>query len=424
MARQNPIELPISLYIEDIQLKDSIMQLQKRIKPKNKQEGRSHRSKRTVKKDALFGNITISKSVSRALDEMGYTKPTEIQLESIPILSKGNDVVGKAQTGTGKTTAFGIPLVQSIDPTKQVTQGIILVPTRELASQVSTEIRKLSEFLPIRTIALYGGQSINKQITDLRKTPHIIVGTPGRILDHISRGTIKLNNISFAILDEADQMLDIGFAEDMVKIIGFTPRTRQTALFSATIPRTIKRLISRFLRNPSWIQVGAEIDAADTIKQIYYEVADQDKFKGLSELLSYSSKENKALVFCRTQIGVDRLTKRLRNSRFDAKSIHGGMSQSQRERVIRDYRSGTPKILVATNLAARGLDIPEISYVINYNMPGNIEEYVHRIGRTGRIGNLGTAITFVGEDDFNMMGLLAKRFGENLKKGRLNLYKA
>tara|TARA_B100000029_G_scaffold368561_1_gene362128 strand:+ start:2067 stop:3269 length:1203 start_codon:yes stop_codon:yes gene_type:complete len=400
------------------------MQLQKRIKPKNKQEGRSHRSKRTVKKDALFGNITISKSVSRALDEMGYTKPTEIQLESIPILSKGNDVVGKAQTGTGKTTAFGIPLVQSIDPTKQVTQGIILVPTRELASQVSTEIRKLSEFLPIRTIALYGGQSINKQITDLRKTPHIIVGTPGRILDHISRGTIKLNNISFAILDEADQMLDIGFAEDMVKIIGFTPRTRQTALFSATIPRTIKRLISRFLRNPSWIQVGAEIDAADTIKQIYYEVADQDKFKGLSELLSYSSKENKALVFCRTQIGVDRLTKRLRNSRFDAKSIHGGMSQSQRERVIRDYRSGTPKILVATNLAARGLDIPEISYVINYNMPGNIEEYVHRIGRTGRIGNLGTAITFVGEDDFNMMGLLAKRFGENLKKGRLNLYKA
>ena len=400
------------------------MQLQKRIKPKNKQEGRSHRSKRTVKKEALFGNITISKSVSRALDEMGYTKPTEIQLESIPVLSKGDDVVGKAQTGTGKTTAFGIPLVQSIDPTKQVTQGIILVPTRELASQVSTEIRKLSEFLPIRTIALYGGQSINKQITDLRKTPHIIVGTPGRILDHISRGTIKLNNISFAILDEADQMLDIGFAEDMVKIIGFTPRTRQTALFSATIPRTIKRLISRFLRNPSWIQVGAEIDAADTIKQIYYEVADQDKFKGLSELLSYSSKENKALVFCRTQIGVDRLTKRLRNSRFDAKSIHGGMSQSQRERVIRDYRSGTPRILVATNLAARGLDIPEISYVINYNMPGNIEEYVHRIGRTGRIGNLGTAITFVGEDDFNMMGLLAKRFGENLEKGRLNLYKA
>ena len=400
------------------------MQLQKRIKPKNKQEGRSHRSKRTVKKEALFGNITISKSVSRALDEMGYTKPTEIQLESIPVLSKGDDVVGKAQTGTGKTTAFGIPLVQSIDPTKQVTQGIILVPTRELASQVSTEIRKLSEFLPIRTIALYGGQSINKQITDLRKTPHIIVGTPGRILDHISRGTIKLNNIRFAILDEADQMLDIGFAEDMVKIIGFTPRTRQTALFSATIPRTIKRLISRFLRNPSWIQVGAEIDAADTIKQIYYEVADQDKFKGLSELLSYSSKENKALVFCRTQIGVDRLTKRLRNSRFDAKSIHGGMSQSQRERVIRDYRSGTPRILVATNLAARGLDIPEISYVINYNMPGNIEEYVHRIGRTGRIGNLGTAITFVGEDDFNMMGLLAKRFGENLEKGRLNLYKA
>ena len=400
------------------------MQLQKRIKPKKKQEGRSHRGKRTVKKEALFGNITISKSVSRALDEMGYTKPTEIQLESIPVLSKGDDVVGKAQTGTGKTTAFGIPLVQSIDPTKQVTQGIILVPTRELASQVSTEIRKLSEFLPIRTIALYGGQSINKQITDLRKTPHIIVGTPGRILDHISRGTIKLNNIRFAILDEADQMLDIGFAEDMVKIIGFTPRTRQTALFSATIPRTIKRLISRFLRNPSWIQVGAEIDAADTIKQIYYEVADQDKFKGLSELLSYSSKENKALVFCRTQIGVDRLTKRLRNSRFDAKSIHGGMSQSQRERVIRDYRSGTPKILVATNLAARGLDIPEISYVINYNMPGNIEEYVHRIGRTGRIGNLGTAITFVGEDDFNMMGLLAKRFGENLEKGRLNLYKA
>lgn len=400
------------------------MQLQKRMTTTKKNRSRVRQVKSSVKTGSLFGKIEISESISRALDEMGYNDPTEIQSLSIPVLSKGHDVVGKAQTGTGKTTAFGIPLVESIDPSKNLTQGIILVPTRELANQVSIEIQRLSTFLPIRTMALYGGQSINKQITDLRNTPHIIVGTPGRILDHIRRSTIKLNNIRFAILDEADQMLDIGFADDMIKIIGLTPRSRQTALFSATIPKTIKRLISRFLRDPSWIQVGEEIEASNTIKQMYYEVADQDKFKGLNELLSQSSKQNKSLIFCRTQIGVDRLTKRLRDSQFDAQSIHGGMSQSLREKVIRGYRAGTPKILVATNLAARGLDIPQISYVINYNMPGNIEEYVHRIGRTGRIGNLGTAITFVGEDDFNMMELLAKKFGTNLEKGRLDLYKA
>lgn len=381
------------------------------------------RAKKSGSRDPkYFGSIHVSTRIYRALKRMGYSDPTPIQIESIPKLSLGSDIVGKAQTGTGKTTAFSIPLIQKIDPTKTTTQGIVLVPTRELAVQVTGEIKKLSQFLPIRTTTLYGGQPIIKQVEELKKTPHIIVGTPGRILDHLRRNTLRLDRITFAILDEADQMLDIGFSDDMIKILSLTPRNRQTALFSATIPPTIKRLINRFLRNPQYIDVGNGIEAADTVKQMYYEVAEQDKFKGLTEILSSDADARKTLIFCRTQIGVDILARRLSKENFNANAIHGGLSQIQRDKVISSYRLGKSQILVATNVAARGLDIPDIGYVINYNMPGNIEEYIHRIGRTGRIGNLGTSITFVGEDDFELMDLIKKKFEANIEKGRLLLY--
>ena len=364
----------------------------------------------------------VSEPVSRALMSMGYENPTPIQQDAIPKLLDGSDVVGKAQTGTGKTTAFGIPLVERLDPTVREVQAIVLVPTRELAVQVTEELRQLCHFRGLSVVTLYGGQPIARQMEALKRSAHIIVGTPGRVLDHIGRGTVQLDRVRMAILDEADQMLDIGFADDMVRILRLTPRRRQSALFSATMPPFIRRMINRFLRDPVWIQIGEEIEPAETIHQVYYEVAQQDKFNGLREVFRTELQDEKALIFCRTQIGVDRLARRLQGAGFNAEPIHGGLRQSQRDAVMKGFRAGTLQILVATNVAARGLDIPEISHVINYDMPDNIEEYVHRIGRTGRIGNEGTAVTFASEDDFEMVDGLKKRMGDNLTKGRLSLY--
>ena len=373
-------------------------------------------------RDKTFGTVTVSEPIRLALDDMGYENPTPIQVEAIPVMLEGRDVVGRAQTGTGKTTAFGIPMVELLDPTRREVQGIVLAPTRELAVQATGELRRLAKHRGLKVVTLYGGQKIEVQLKALQETPQIIVGTPGRVQDHMQRGTLKLNNVRIAILDEADQMLDIGFAEDMIRILRATPRARQTALFSATVPSFIRRMIERFLRDPIHIGIGEESGAADTIEQVYYEVAAQDKLAGLEEVLRTDLEGEKTLIFCRTQVGVDRLTRRLQRARIRVEPIHGGMRQNQREAVMRSFRSGELKVLVATNVASRGLDIPEISHVINYDMPGNLEEYIHRIGRTGRIGNAGKAVTFVGEDDFAMLQTISKHVGDVLAKGRLSLY--
>ena len=373
-------------------------------------------------RDKTFGTVTVSEPIRLALDDMGYEDPTPIQVEAIPVMLEGRDVVGRAQTGTGKTTAFGIPMVELLDPTRREVQGIVLAPTRELAVQVTGELRRLAKHRGLKVVTLYGGQKIEVQLKALQETPQIIVGTPGRVQDHMQRGTLKLNNVRIAILDEADQMLDIGFAEDMIRILRATPRARQTALFSATVPSFIRRMIERFLRDPIHIGIGEESGAADTIEQVYYEVAAQDKLAGLEEVLRTDLEGEKTLIFCRTQVGVDRLARRLQRARIRVEPIHGGMRQNQREAVMRSFRSGELKVLVATNVASRGLDIPEISHVINYDMPGNLEEYIHRIGRTGRIGNAGKAVTFVGEDDFAMLQTISKHVGDVLAKGRLSLY--
>ncbi|MYD35762.1 MAG: DEAD/DEAH box helicase [Dehalococcoidia bacterium] len=373
-------------------------------------------------RDKTFGTVSVSAPIRRALDEMGYEEPTPIQVEAIPVMFEGRDVVGRAQTGTGKTTAFGIPMIELLDPTRREVQGIVLAPTRELAVQVTGELRRLAKHRGIKVVTLYGGQKIDLQLRALRETPQIIVGTPGRVQDHMQRGTLKLNSVRIAVLDEADQMLDIGFAEDMIRILRATPRARQTALFSATVPFFIRRMIERFLRDPVHIGIGEESEAADTIEQVYYEVASQDKMAGLEEVLQTELEGEKVLIFCRTQVGVDRLARRLQRARIRVEPIHGGMRQNQREAVMRAFRSGDLKVLVATNVASRGLDIPEISHVINYDMPGNLEEYIHRIGRTGRIGNAGKAVTFVGEDDFSMLQTIKEHVGDVLTKGRLSLY--
>jgi ATP-dependent RNA helicase DeaD len=353
---------------------------------------------------------------------MGYTVPTPIQELAIPALLAGRDVVGKAQTGTGKTAAFGIPMVERLDPAARYTQAIVLEPTRELAVQVAEELRRLSRFRGLRVATIYGGQPIDRQFTALQAGAHIVVGTPGRILDHIGRGTLHLDRVRIAILDEADEMLDIGFADDMVRILGLTPRDRQTALFSATIPPFIRRLVHRFLKEPQWVHLGEESEPPDTIRQVYYEVTEDAKLNGLLELLRTKLRGEKALVFRRTQWGVDKLVDMLQRRGVMVEGIHGGLRQNQRDAVMRTFRAGTLRILAATNVAARGLDIPAVSHVVNYDMPASLDEYVHRIGRTGRIGRDGTAITFVGEGDFPMLDTLQARMGAGLQRETFSFY--
>ncbi len=369
----------------------------------------------------MFGKISVSLNLSKAIREMGYISPTPIQESVIPPVKEGRDVVGQAQTGTGKTAAFGIPLIETLSKDATGIEGLILVPTRELAVQVKNELTKLGKFKGIRNLAVYGGQAIATQINALKQNPKVIVATPGRLIDHIERGTVNLGNLKFVVLDEADQMLDIGFADDIRWILNKTPRSRQTLLFSATMPTLIKRLSNRYMKDPIWILVGGESEPVDQVDQIYYEVAERDRYFAIEELLS-DNNVIQALVFRRTKIGVDRLATHLKRKGHDAQAIHGDISQSGRDAVMGMFRSKKLRVLIATNVAARGLDIPAVSHVINYDMPDNVEDYVHRIGRTARMGKHGTAITFVSEYDFEMLAALQSHVGDGLKSERLVLY--
>jgi ATP-dependent RNA helicase DeaD len=332
------------------------------------------------------------------------------------------DVVGKARTGTGKTAAFGIPMAHTVDPALDKVQAIVLVPTRELAIQVSDELRRLCQFCGLRIATLYGGQPIQGQIELLRQGTHIMVGTPGRVLDHLARRTLLLDGVRLAVIDEVDRMLDVGFAPDIERILRQIPSPHQTALFSATIPLFIKRLIHRHLDNPIWVDVPEDEDIELKVEQMYYEVAKQDRLEGLEELLGKNGHGKQTIIFRRTQTGVDKLVWQLRRHGYGAVGIHGGMAQAQRNRVMHNFRSGEINLLVATDVASRGLDIPSISHVINFDMPANVEEYVHRVGRTGRMGRSGTAITFVSELDLDLLDDLRERVGHGLKREILAIY--
>ena len=334
----------------------------------------------------------------------------------------GDDLVGQALTGSGKTTAFGIPIVERIDSLDQSTQAIVLVPTRELALQVTGELSRLARFSGAKVVAIYGGQPIDKQFRALKEGAHIIVGTPGRVIDHLSRGTLRLDGVRIAVLDEADEMLDIGFAEDMVRILRRTPRGRQTTLFSATIPTFIRRLIYYHLKDPVWVQIGEEIETVPETRQLYSEVAERDKLEGLREVLGKPGEQSQTLIFCRMQVGVDRLVRNLQRWGYDLTGIHGGMRQRERDSVMRGFREGRPKLLAATNVAARGLDIPSIERVINYDVPENVEEYVHRIGRTSRMGRPGTAISLVSEWEMDVFDTIRARLGDQMEELPLALY--
>ena len=368
-----------------------------------------------------FGTQIVSRDVALALKIIGYNEPTRIQSDCIGPLLAGNDVVGQAHTGTGKTAAFGIPLVEQTDPSQVFIQGLILVPTRELAMQVRDELVRLAQFRRLGVVACYGGQPISKQIAALKRRTHIVVGTPGRVLDHLGRGTLRLETVRTVVLDEADEMLDVGFLPDIERILSRTPRNRQTALFSATIPSPIRRIVGRHMRAPVWIRIGSEIETAPEVRQVYIEVLEQDRMRAFVRLLKTQVNGGKVLMFRRTKVGVDNLAQALQRQGIAAAGIHGGLVQSERNAAMRSFHSGELKVLVATNLAARGLDIPQISHVVNYDMPQNLEEYVHRIGRTARMGRDGTAITFVTEWDFPMLDLLQDGLAGELKQETLPL---
>ena len=366
-----------------------------------------------------FGTQEVSHEVALALEKLGYEEPTPIQHKCISPLLAGKDVVGQALTGTGKTAAFGIPLVEQADPSQAFVYGLILVPSRELAMQVRNELIRLGQFRHLGVVACYGGQPIFKQIAALERGAHIVVGTPGRVLDHLRRGTLRLEKVHTVVLDEADEMLDIGFLPDIERILGQTPENRQTALFSATMPSPIRRVVGRHMRSPVWIRIGGEIETAPHVRQLYYEVLEQDRVPTLVGLLKTQVNGGKALMFRRTKVGVDRLVLALQRQGVAAVGIHGGMAQTERNAAMGSFHAGRLKVLVATNLAARGLDIPQVSHVVNYDMPENLEEYVHRIGRTARMGRDGTAITFVTEWDFPMLDILQAGLAGELKQGAL-----
>ncbi|MGH2365410.1 MAG: DEAD/DEAH box helicase [Chloroflexota bacterium] len=359
--------------------------------------------------------------LEQAVADAGWTSPTPIQEQAAPVLRSGVDLVGQAQTGSGKTGAFGLPMLELIDPQLPAAQALVVVPTRELAEQVTTELERLGRYRRIHPVAVYGGVGYDRQMQGIRRGAQVVVGTPGRLLDHLERGTLSLHDVRLAVLDEADRMLDMGFQPDIERLLRFTPPNRQTALFSATIPPTIHDLIYRYLKDPRWIRIETKLPTVDTVEQLYYEVAERDKFDGLCELLDMNSWPS-LLVFRRTQRGVDRLDMLLQRHRYSVAALHGGMSQQERQRALGRFVDGSVRMLVATNVASRGLDIPDVSHVINYDMPEDFDTYIHRVGRTARIGKRGTAVTFVAESDMEMFEELRKRLGSQLRQERLAIY--
>jgi ATP-dependent RNA helicase DeaD len=369
-----------------------------------------------------FAELMLSIEVSRAIREMGFVRPTEIQSRVIPLLLEGRDVIGQAQTGTGKTAAFGIPLIEGIDEARPHTQALVLAPTRELAIQIGEELRKIGRHISgLCIVTLYGGSSYGRQFEGLKSGAHVVVGTPGRILDHIGRGTLKLDAVDYLVLDEADRMLDMGFLPDVERILRRTPRERQTALFSATVPTVIRILSRRYMHEPATVHVQPQQVTVEEVEQVYYEVADRDKVEGLLALIEQDPPE-RAMIFRQTKIGVDRLVAILKRRGLAVSAIHGDMSQRVREQVLREFREGKLRYLVATDVAARGLDIPEVSHVFNYDIPEDPEAYVHRIGRTARAGRSGRAVMFVGEWDSDKLPPIQKVVGGLLQRRLLPIY--
>jgi ATP-dependent RNA helicase DeaD len=354
-----------------------------------------------------FQDFGLSQATLKAVLKMGFEEATPIQAETIPLGLENKDLIGQAQTGTGKTAAFGIPLVEKVDLKLDAIQGIIIAPTRELAIQVSEELYKIGSGKKVRVLPIYGGQDISRQIRSLKKFPHIIVGTPGRLLDHINRKTLQLGQVHTAILDEADEMLNMGFIEDIEAILAAIPNERQTLLFSATMPTRIQKMAERFMHDPQVVRVKTKEMTVPSIEQYYLEVQEKNKFDVLTRLLDIQSPEL-AIIFGRTKRRVDELAEALNLRGYTAEGIHGDLSQAKRLSVLRKFKEGSIDVLVATDVAARGLDISGVTHVYNFDIPQDPESYVHRIGRTGRAGKTGVALTFITAREKSYLAVVEK----------------
>jgi len=342
-----------------------------------------------------FEDLPLTAEVMKGIEELGFSNLFPIQAQAIIPLLEGKDVIGQAQTGTGKTAAFGIPMVERVNPNIKRVQGLVLAPTRELAIQVAQHISRFSRYSSLKVLPVYGGEPINKQIRALERGVHIVVGTPGRLIDHLRRGTLNLSSTKVVVLDEADRMLDMGFIDDINYILSRVPEDRQLSLFSATIDQSVMNVCHRYMRNPEKILVSKDEIALTQLNQYYMLVNPRNKLEYLLDILKRNNM-GKAIIFCNTRRGTDWLAHKLNRYGYDAKSLHGGFTQAQRDRVSNSFRNGKLKLLIATDVAARGLDIQGITHIINYDIPLDALVYFHRIGRTARMGNDGTAITLVG----------------------------
>jgi len=378
-----------------------------------------------VESSSGFQKLSLSEAMMSALEHAGYIEPTAIQAGLIPRALAGIDVLGQARTGTGKTAAFAIPLIERLEPHRNhhSPQALVLVPTRELAVQVREECAKLSHGRKTHIVAVYGGKPIREQMEKLRRGVDIVVGTPGRVLDHIGRGTLQLENLSFVVLDEADRMLDIGFRPDIEKILRRCPSSRQTLLLSATVPPPVERLSKRYMRDPETLNFSPTDVSADTIDQFYFTVAPDRKMELLVRLLKRES-PRQSIVFCRTKRGVEKVTRSLAKRLEHVDCIHGDLPQKSRDRVMARFRESQVRHLVATDVVGRGIDVSNISHIINYDIPAFCDDYVHRVGRTGRMGREGVAYTFVTPEEGPELTRIEMRIDRLLTRDEIENFEA
>ncbi|MEI6147860.1 MAG: DEAD/DEAH box helicase [bacterium] len=366
-----------------------------------------------------FAALHLSPAILKAVEALGFEEPSPIQAAAIPVILEGHDVVGQSQTGSGKTAAFAIPAIEKIEVASRTVQVLILCPTRELATQVAEEVHKLSlHKRGVHAVPIYGGASYDRQLFELKKGVHIVIGTPGRVLDHLDRGTLKLNAVKMVVLDESDRMLDMGFRDDIGKILDATPSERQTVFFSATMSPPIRELIKRYSREPKTIRMEQKTVTVSAVEQWFYEVQTVHKVPALLRLIDYHA-YRLGIIFCNTQRMVDELTDTLIAQGFSADRLHGGIPQAQRTRVMNKFKKAEFEFLVATDVAARGIDVDDLEVVINYDIPYDAEDYVHRIGRTGRAGKRGVAITFVSGRDIYKLPYIERFTRTRILRGKM-----
>ncbi len=362
-----------------------------------------------------FASLGVKEELVQSLKTAGVNDPTPVQREAIPVVFSGADVMAQAQTGTGKTLAFVLPMLEMIDVNQPHIQGLILTPTRELAIQITEELKKLSPVLGVQVLAAYGGQDVERQLKKLQGNIHIVVGTPGRLLDHLRRGSVEFYKLSMLVLDEADQMLHMGFLKEVEEIIAQTSSRRQTLLFSATMPQTIRNLAKRYMREPKEIQIQAKQITLKEIDQVLVQTTDRGKQDALVEMIN-QYKPYLAMIFCRTKRRASTLNATLQELGLASDELHGDLSQAKREQVMKRFRDAKIELLVATDVAARGLDVEGVTHVFNYDIPHDVESYIHRIGRTGRAGQTGVAVTFASQRDLFYVELIEKGIKMPLRK--------